>query len=105
MMSYLSKNRCDGLYSITDSLAVGAYMAIKKNKLNIPTDIAVIGTGDASVSEYLDPPLSTFSHSQHSMHEEAVRLLLRQIIGEINSPTQIIIPVVPVLRESTQRKK
>jgi LacI family transcriptional regulator len=105
MMSYLSKNQCDGLYSITDSLAVGAYMAIKKNKLRIPEDIAVIGTGDVSVSEYLDPPLSTFTRSQYNMHEEAVRLLLRQMIGEISSPTQIIIPVIPVLRESTHRKK
>ncbi len=93
----------DSLYAITDSLAVGAYHAIKQHGLRIPNDIAVMGTGDYSVSPYLDPPLSTFTRSQYNMHEEAVRLLLRQLTGEITNPMQIVVPVIPLLRESTQR--
>jgi LacI family transcriptional regulator len=86
-----------------DSLAVGAYRAIKESGLRIPQEVAVIGTGDYPVASYLDPPLSTFTRSQYNIHEEAVRLLLRQLIGEIKSPTQVLIPVLPVLRQSTQR--
>jgi LacI family transcriptional regulator len=93
----------DGLYTITDSLAVGAYHAIKEQKLKIPDDVAVISTGDYSVSAYMDPPLSTFTRSQVNMHEEAARLLLRQITGDVTQPTQIVVPVIPVLRESTRR--
>ena len=86
-----------------DTLAVGAYHAIKESGLRIPQDIAVIGTGDLPIVSYLDPPLSTFTRSQDSMQEEAVRLLLGHLIGEIRRPTQILIPVLPVLRLSTQR--
>jgi LacI family transcriptional regulator len=93
----------DGLYSIMDSLAVGAYRALKEHGLRIPEDVAVIGTGDYPVASYLDPPLSTFTRSQYNIHEEAVRLLLRQVVGEIKTPTQVLIPVLPVLRQSTQR--
>jgi LacI family transcriptional regulator len=96
-------HQMDGLYSIMDSLAVGAYRAIKESGLGIPQDVAVIGTGDYPVASYLDPPLSTFTRSQYNIHEEAVRLLLRQLTGEIKTPTQVLIPVLPVLRQSTQR--
>lgn len=104
MRAYLrGGGQLDGLYAIMDSLAVGAYHAIKEHGLRIPDDVAVIGTGDYSVAPYLDPPLSTFTRSQYNMHEEAARLLLRQLNGEITQPTQIVVPVIPVLRESTRR--
>jgi LacI family transcriptional regulator len=93
----------DGLYTITDSLAVGAYHAIKEQKLKIPDDVSVISTGDNPVAPYMDPPLSTFTRSQVNMHEEAARLLLRQITGDVTQPTQIVVPVIPVLRKSTRR--
>lgn len=102
--TYLQENaRFDGLYAITDSLAVGAYHAIKQQSMRIPEDVTIIGTGDYSVSPYLDPPLSTFTRSQYNMHEEAARLLLRHLIGAVRTPTQIVVPVLPVLRESTRR--
>ena len=95
--------KINGLYSIRDNLAVGAYRAIKESGLRIPEDIAVIGTGDYPGAPYLDPPLSTFTRSQYSLHEEAVKLLLGHLTGEIKTPTHILIPVIPVLRKSTQR--
>lgn len=99
----MSGGQIDGLYAIMDSLAVGAYHAIKEHDLKIPDDIAVIGTGDYTVAPYLDPPLSTFTSSQYNMHEEAARLLFKQLIGQVTQPTQIVVPVIPVLRESTRR--
>lgn len=96
-------HRIDALYSVMDSLAVGAYRAIKESGLCIPKDVAVIGTGDYPIASYLDPPLSTFTRSHYSMQEEAVRLLLGHLTGEIRRPTNVLIPTSAVLRESTQR--
>ncbi|MHC4463102.1 MAG: LacI family DNA-binding transcriptional regulator [Planctomycetota bacterium] len=102
--SCLSQRRkIDGLYCIMDSLAVGAYNALKERGLRIPQDIAVIGTGDYPIAAYLDPPLSTFTLSQNYLREEAARLLLGHLSGEIKMRTQILIPTVPVLRQSTHR--
>jgi LacI family transcriptional regulator len=69
----------------------------------MPQDVAVIGTGDYPIAAHLDPPLSTFTRSQYNVHEEAVRLLLRHLTGQAKTPTQVLIPVLPVLRQSTQR--
>jgi len=104
MKQFLGQGRkFDGLYSIMDSLAIGAYSAIKESGLAIPQDVAVIGTGDHPMVSYLDPPLSTFTRSQYNIHEEAVRLLLKHLTGEVKSNTQVLIPVSPVLRRSTCR--
>lgn len=104
MKGFLANGRgIDGLYAVTDSLAVGAYRALKESGLRIPRDVAVIGTGDSSIAPYLDPPLSTFTQQQCNLHEEAGRLLLGHLTGEIRAKTHILIPVTPVLRESTQR--
>lgn len=104
MKQFLAQDqKIDGLYSILDSLAVGAYRALKESGFRIPEDVAVIGTGDYPVASYLDPPLSTFSRMQYNLHEEAGRLLLGHLTGEIRSPTHILIPTSPVLRQSTRR--
>ncbi len=104
MKQFLTQGQqIDGLYSILDSLAVGAYRAIKESGLRIPEDVAIIGTGDYPMASYLDPPLSTFTRLQYNLHEEAARLLLRQLTGEIRTPTNILIPISPVLRQSTRR--
>ncbi len=95
--------KIDGLYSVMDSLAMGAYHAIKERGFCIPKDIAVIGTGDYPIASYLDPPLSTFTRSQYNMQEEAVRLLLAHLTGEVRTSTHVLIPTSAVLRESTQR--
>jgi LacI family transcriptional regulator len=104
MKRFLAQGKqIDGLYSIMDSLAVGAYHALKEYGLRIPQDIAVIGTGDYPMASYLDPPLSTFTRLQYNLHEEAARLLLGHLTGEIRTPTNVLIPISPVLRESTRR--
>ena len=97
------KCRIDGLYCMMDSLAVGAYSALKERGLRIPHDVAVVGTGDYPITAFLDPPLSTFTLSQNNLREEAARLLLGHLSGEIKTRTQILVPTMPILRQSTHR--
>lgn len=93
----------DGLFCSLDTFAVGAYHAIKNHGLSIPEDIAVIGVGDSSICPYLDPPLSSFGQSQSYLHEQAVQLLLKQLIENDKTVTNFILPSIPVQRESTRR--
>ena len=47
LRTFLKKGgKCDGLYAVSDALALGAYRAIKERGLTIPGDVAVIGVGD-----------------------------------------------------------
>ncbi|MCR6630383.1 MAG: LacI family transcriptional regulator [Magnetospirillum sp.] len=46
----------DGLFTVTDSLGLGAYQVIKARGHKIPDDIAVVGVGDFEFAEFFDPP-------------------------------------------------
>lgn len=91
----------DGLYAATDSMALGAYHALKREGLQIPRDVAVIGVGDYEITPFFDPPLSVIGVSRQQIGDEASELLLRQLNGSSRQPEQIAIPVQTTLREST----
>jgi LacI family transcriptional regulator len=101
---YISnEGKIDGLYSVFETLAIGAYHAIKKSGLKIPQDVAVIETGETSICEYMDPPMSSFGQSEINMNETAVEMLLDQLLGNNERVVNRILPSIPVLRESTNR--
>jgi len=85
----------DGLFSVTDSLTIGAFQALKRSGLRIPGDVAVVGVGDNELAEYFDPPLTTVAGSNDAMVAEAVPMLFRMLRGEQTTPREIL--VVPPL--------
>lgn len=98
------KHRIDGLYVVTDGLALGAYRAIKHSGLRIPRDVAVVGVGDSEVAEFFDPPLSVAGVSRSETGKEAIRLLMRQLEQSDLPPLKVEIPVSGTRRESSGRK-
>lgn len=93
--------RLDGLYAVTDGMALGAYHAIKKKGRAIPGDIAVVGVGDYEISAFFDPPLSVVGVQRSELGKEASRLLMRQLEEPGLPPLKVEIPVEPVMRAST----
>lgn len=92
---------CDGLFVVTDSLAIGAYQVIKRCGRRIPADVAVVGVGDYELAEYFDPPLTTVAGSNEAMVAEAVPLLFRILRGEKDAPREVIVVPPVFLRAST----
>jgi LacI family transcriptional regulator len=104
MVEYIiNGGKIDGLYSVLETLAIGAYHAIKQRGLRIPHDVAVISTGETSVCQYMDPPMSSFGRSEINMNETAVEMLFDQLAGNSDRIVNRILPSIPVLRESTNR--
>jgi LacI family transcriptional regulator len=95
--------RCDGLFAVTDSLAVGAYRAFQQHHLSIPGDVAVVGVGDHELAEFFTPPLSTLAGANDAMVAEAVPLLFHQLGGSDDRPREILVVPPVYLRGSTQR--
>jgi LacI family transcriptional regulator len=91
----------DGLYTVTDGLALGAYQAIKRAGKTIPGDIAVVGIGDYEISPFFDPPLSSVGVSHSELAHAAARMLLRRIGQPKRGSVRLTVPVVERLREST----
>ncbi len=102
MAGYLSSGgQCDGLFSVTDSLAIGAYPAIWPAGRRIPEDIAIVGVGDHEAGPYLIPPLSTFRTAQEELNRLAAKTLLGLLNGQKPRSLPIKIPITACLREST----
>jgi LacI family transcriptional regulator len=94
----------DGLFAVNDSLAIGAYKAIKHAGLVMPRDVAVVGVGDYELAEYFDPPLTTVAGGNEAMVAEAVPMLFRILRGERDVPREVLVVPPVFLRDSTQRK-
>jgi LacI family transcriptional regulator len=102
MRSFLaSGQKCNGLYAVSDALALGAYQAIKRHGLTVPRDISVLGVGDYEIDPFFDPPLSSVGASHLRMADETSRLLLSQMQKRNMAPMQISLPIHEVLRAST----
>ncbi len=102
MIQFMERGaRIDGLYAVTDGMALGAYHAIKEKRLSIPKDIAVVGVGDYDISAYFDPPLSVVGVQRSELGKEASRLLMRQLEEPGLPPLKVEIPVQSVMRAST----
>ncbi len=98
-----AKRGLDGLFVVTDSLAVGAYQVVKKAGLVVPRDLAIVGVGDIELAEFFDPPLTTVAGSNEAMVAEAVPLLFRKLRGEKEVPQEVVVVPPVLLRESTKR--
>lgn len=106
LQATLTKGRgCDGLFAVTDSLAVGAYQFFRQQGLRIPDDVAVVGVGDYELAGFFNPPLTTTAGANDAMVAEAVPLLFSQLLDRKKTQPQEILVAPPVyVRDSTRRK-
>lgn len=76
----------DAIFSITDAAAVGAIQALKKFKIKIPEEIAVVGFSNSLSSTIVEPQLTTIDQPGKRIGEIAVDA----IINEIEEPQEYI---------------
>jgi LacI family transcriptional regulator len=91
----------DGLYTVSDALALGAYRAVKEGGLSIPGDVAVVGIGDYEIAPFFDPPLSSVGVSHQELASHASNLLLRQLGRGAKAGETVVVPAVNVIRASS----
>jgi LacI family transcriptional regulator len=105
MIQLLTLNpRPDGVFCYNDPVAAGAIKAILEAGLDVPRDIAVIGTGNVHYSDLLRVPLSTVDQSSLLIGETAAELLVRCIEAQRPLPPErILIQPQLVVRDSTRR--
>jgi len=98
------KCRPDGIFCFNDPSALGAMRAILEAGLRIPEDIAVVGCGNLSYSDFLRVPLSSIDQDSQRMGEKAAALALT--LAQSKKPLlprpEIIAPTL-VVRASSRR--
>ena len=92
-----SARRADGFFAITDTLAAGAYHAVRESGLTIPGDLCFVGVGDSESGPYLGPPLACVGSSEEAIHLEAARRLLQCFSGggALRVPVRLPLQILP----------
>jgi len=94
-------NPAEGIFTVNDTLAIGAMHAAREAGLSVPRDLCIVGVGDHDGSPYLAPPLTCAGSSEDLLHAEAARLLLRNFSG-VPGDAVIELPLQTALRGSTR---
>ncbi|MDQ4139466.1 MAG: LacI family transcriptional regulator [Bacteroidota bacterium] len=100
-----SENAPDGIFAISDRVAIGAMLAIKAAGLRIPHDIALVGFGNEATSSILDPALTTVMQYPVEMGRSAARLFLEQINADPEdfTPQTIVLETKLLVNKSSDR--
>ncbi len=91
------------VFTTSDLAAMGAITALKEVGIQAGKDASVIGFDDISYASFFDPPLSTVYQPICEMGEEAGRLLLLRLDGNVQGPLTKVFRTQLIIRESTQR--
>ena len=98
-------SRPDGAFCYDDQVASGALTAIVEAGLNVPNDIAVIGTGNVHYSSHLRVPLSTIDQRSAVIGETAGDLLAQSMEAKTPlRPESVLITPRLIVRESSLRR-
>ncbi|HHV61197.1 MAG TPA: LacI family transcriptional regulator [Firmicutes bacterium] len=89
------------IFAANDLMAIGAIRIIKKRKLHIPGDVAVIGFDDIPLASQITPGLSTVSQPSHEIGAQAMQLLMRSIKSPRARSKHIVLAPKLVVRKST----
>ena len=100
------KDQVDGLFALTDIVAIGAMVGMKASGLKIPEDIAIIGFSDWLMATVVEPQLSSVFQPGYEMGRMAAEIILKEIRdvkeGRPVHHQKWVLPVELKLRNSSQ---
>ncbi len=95
----------DGIFCFNDPVAMGAMRAILDAGLRIPEDIAIVGCGNLSYSDFLRVPLSSVDHDSVMIGKQSAALALQLAHNKTAAkPEHEIVPARIIVRASSSRK-
>src|SRR5690554_2697047 len=97
--------RPTALFVADDLMVIGAYRAIKEEKLSIPADISVVGFNDDSFAALIEPPLTTVQIPIYEMGVTAAQMMIAILSGKEPYSPQRILSSELVIRDSCGAKQ
>lgn len=94
----------DGLFAMSDELALGAMRTLQEAGLVIPSDVAVVGFDDIDEGRYSIPSLSTIDPGRSEIAETAIDVLIDRIGAKgktRHEPQELLSAFRLVVRESS----
>ena len=98
---FASKARPQALFTANNASTIWVIEALKKLKVEIGREVAIVGFDDVDFYPLLTPAISTVRQPAVELGNMSTRLLLQRIKDELKSPAmRTVLPVTLVLRES-----
>lgn len=93
----------DAIFAVNDGTAIGCLRRAKRNGMDIPEDLMIIGFDDVEWGRHVDPPLSSVRVNKDQMGAMGIRLLVNLLKDEeeSNVPHKRVLPTEVIAREST----
>lgn len=92
----------DGMFAVTDEVAIGALAGLHDAGLRVPDDVQLAGFDNLGISEHLVPGLTTIDPGHPVMVAEALRLLRRQLEDREAGPEHVVGDVSLIVRGTTR---
>ncbi|MBC7902251.1 MAG: substrate-binding domain-containing protein, partial [Gemmatimonadaceae bacterium] len=100
------KKRPDAIFTISDRMAIGAFLAIKEKGLKMPKDIGLVGFNNEPITALVTPGISSVEQPSFELGKLAAKLFIETAHNSDNiQQTENILPVKLIIRESSMRKK
>lgn len=98
------KKRPDAIFAISDRMAIGAMLAIKKRGLKMPYDIGLVGFNNEPVVNLVSPGLSSVEQPSFELGKIAAKLFIEEMHNNngILSAERVLKPKL-IIRESSKR--
>ena len=95
----------DGVFVSNDNFAVGCMLALKKEGIKIPEDIAFVGFNNDPISKVIEPNLTTINNPGYQIGQIAARNLIGHLTGKnsITSTNTIILRSELIVRDSSKK--
>ncbi|EGO8361378.1 DNA-binding transcriptional regulator CytR [Escherichia coli] len=86
----------------SDIMALGALSQAKRQGLNVPEDLSIIGFDNIDLTQFCDPPLTTIAQPRYEIGREAMLLLLDQMQGQHVGSGSRLMDCELIIRGSTR---
>ena len=96
----------DGVFAVTDLMAIGALEAFKEHNIEVPEQVSIIGFSNWFLSQITTPHLSTVDQPGYEIGKVSFEMLYQEIQNKKNHIKEdsktIVIPTTVISRESTK---
>jgi DNA-binding LacI/PurR family transcriptional regulator len=98
------KKRPDAIFTISDRMAIGALLAIKKKGLRMPEDIGLVGFNNEPVTSLVTPAISSVDMPSFELGKAAAKLFIETMHNKENMDLEekVLKPKL-IIRESSQK--
>lgn len=97
----------DGIFSASDYAALGACQQLKKQKINIPNDVAIIGFSNEPFTQYMELPISSIDQTPDIMGKISAQVFLEYMNENFSGITiekKVVLKPKIYIRKSSKRK-